>query len=83
MRHRSGQDPLNYPIRLNNRIAALRRSVESGDAKPTDGAFVVFKELSAELDRQLGSLDTVIRTDVAAFNRALAARGMPAVETAQ
>ena len=34
-RNRSNQDPLNYPIRLNNKLAALQGTVESGDARPT------------------------------------------------
>ena len=45
VRNRSNQDPLNFPIKLNNRLAALRRSVETGDARPTDAAYVVFKEV--------------------------------------
>jgi len=56
-KNESGQDPLNFPIRLNNRLASLRRSVENGDAKPTDGAYKVFGELSAELDGLLEALD--------------------------
>ena len=35
VRNRSGQDPLNFPIKLNNRIGALGRSVSTGDARPT------------------------------------------------
>lgn len=38
--------PLNFPIKLNNRLASLRRSLENGDARPSDGAYQVFKELS-------------------------------------
>jgi hypothetical protein len=49
VKNQSGQDPLNFPIKLNNRLASLRRSVEDGDAKPTNGAYKVFEELSAEL----------------------------------
>jgi len=62
VRNRSGQDPLNFPIRLNNRLAALQRSVETGDARPTAAAYVVFKELSAELDRELAELDATLKT---------------------
>src|SRR5207244_10586698 len=57
VRNQSNQDPLNFPIKLNNRIAALRRSVETGDARPTNASYVVFKELSAELDVQLAKLN--------------------------
>ena len=79
VRNQSGQDPLNFPIKLNNRLAALRRSVETGDARPTDAAYVVFKELSAELDAQLARLAEIERTDLAAFNRRLQAAKLPPI----
>ncbi len=60
VRNQSGQDPLNFPIKLNTRLAALERSVETGDARPTAGSYQVFKELSAELDRQLAALDALL-----------------------
>ena len=67
-RNRSGQDPLNFPIKLNNKLAALQGIVESGDFRPTDQSQAVFKELSAQLDVQLGKLDALIRNDLTAFN---------------
>ncbi len=76
VRNRSGQDPLNFPIKVNNRIAALRSSVETGDARPTDGSYVVFRELSAELDKLVGAVKRIIDTEVARFNAALAGRGI-------
>lgn len=57
VRNQSGQDPLNFPIKLNNRLAALWRSVETGDAKPTDASYQIAKELSAELDKHLVDLN--------------------------
>jgi len=57
VRNQSGQDPLNFPIKLNNRLAALWRSVETGDAKPTDASYQIAKELSAELDKHLADLN--------------------------
>jgi photosystem II stability/assembly factor-like uncharacterized protein len=67
-RNRSSQDPLNFPIKLNNKLAALQGIVESGDYRPTDQAHAVFKELSGQLDVQLGKLDALIRVDLGAFN---------------
>ncbi len=64
------QDPLNFPIRL-NRLASLRRSVENGDAKPTDGAYKVFEELSAELDEHLSQLESLMNNDLPALNQRL------------
>ena len=43
VRNQSGQDPLNYPIMLNNKLAALSGVVESADNKPTDQSYEVFK----------------------------------------
>lgn len=60
VRNQSGQDPLNFPIKLNNRLAALERIVESGDGKPTAGSYQVFKELSADLDRTLSELNALL-----------------------
>ncbi|WP_421826715.1 VPS10 domain-containing protein [Larkinella sp.] len=62
IRNQSGQDPLNFPIKLNNRLASLWRSVETGDAKPTDGSYKVYEELSAELNQHLGELESILKT---------------------
>jgi hypothetical protein len=70
VRNRSNQDPLNFPIKINNRLAALRRSVETGDAAPTDAARQVFQALSAELQAQLDALRAVTKGDLVNFNRA-------------
>jgi hypothetical protein len=72
----SSQDPLNFPIKLNNRIGALGRSVSTGDARPTASSYTVFRELSAQLDVELKQLQHVIGTDVEALNRALAGRNI-------
>ena len=79
-RLRSGQDPLNFPIRLNNKLAALQGTVESGDAKPTDQSFAVFKELSARLDKALARLEALVKTDLAALNTSLQAAGLAPVK---
>ena len=68
VRNQSGQDPLNFPIKLNNRLAALQRSVETGQARPTDAAYVVFEELSKELTGHLAKLDQVIKMDLKSLN---------------
>jgi hypothetical protein len=60
VKNQSSQDPLNFPIKVNNRLAALERSVETGDSKPTDASYKVYDELSAELQKYLDSLNKVI-----------------------
>jgi hypothetical protein len=79
-RNQSSQDPLNYPIKLNNRIGALMGVVESADARPTDQSHAVFKELSARLDAELARLDALLAADVPTFNALLARRKIAPVE---
>jgi hypothetical protein len=56
VRNRSAQDPLNYPIQLNNKIAALGPTVASAEAKPTAQSYEAFRMLSAQLDAELKRL---------------------------
>ncbi|MDW3648447.1 MAG: glycosyl hydrolase [Bacteroidia bacterium] len=79
-KNQSGQDPLNFPIRLNNRLASLRRSMENGDAKPTDGAYQVFDELSKELAGHLDKLKANLDSDLPKLNEILKAKGMEEIE---
>jgi hypothetical protein len=79
-RNRSNQDPLNYPIRLNNKLAALQGTVESGDAPPTDQSYAVFKELSGRLDNELRKLDALIGSDLPAFNTALTSQRLEPIK---
>ncbi len=83
VRNRSNQDPLNFPIKINNRLAALRRSVENGDNPPTDAAYVAFRELIAELQKQVDALAAIQRGDLANFNRALASQKLAPVGIAK
>jgi len=79
-RNQSSQDPLNYPIKLNNKLAALQGVIEAGDGKPTDQSYSVFKELSGRLDEQLAKLDAIVKLDVPALNKELAKKKMERVK---
>ncbi|MBX2816850.1 MAG: glycosyl hydrolase, partial [Saprospiraceae bacterium] len=76
VQNQSGQDPLNFPIKLNNRLASLRRSVENGDARPTDGAYQVFSELSKELDSHLAALKSLLDNDGKNLSEKMKASGL-------
>jgi len=76
---KSGQDPLNYPILLDNKIAALIGVVSSADAKPTDQSYTVFEELSAKADEQIEKFKAVLETDLPVFNELVRKANIPAV----
>ncbi len=77
VRNRSGQDPLNFPIRLNNKLAALERIVETGDGKPTEQSYKVFAEQSASLDTILGNVKKVTADGTAELNKMLRGKRVP------
>jgi photosystem II stability/assembly factor-like uncharacterized protein len=71
----SGQDFLNYPIRLNNKLAALLGTVQSGPFGPTAQSYEVFEMLSKQLQAQLDAFEKAKREDLAKLNAALKAAG--------
>jgi photosystem II stability/assembly factor-like uncharacterized protein len=79
VRNESSQDPLNFPIRLNNKIAALAGVVASADAKPTRQTVEVFGILSDSLAVQTGRLRRVLDTSLPPINRELERMGLKAI----
>ena len=72
-KNQSRQDPLNYGIRINNRIAFLLADSQRGDYPPTDQAQAFFKEISAELQTELTALDKLMSESVAKLNNMVSA----------
>lgn len=68
VKNQAGQDPLNYPIKVNNRLASLMSMVNSGDGKPIGNALPILNALSAELKVLTDNLDRILTKDLAAFN---------------
>ena len=77
--NRSGQDPLNYPIRLNNKIAALAGVAASTDARPTDQTRQVFELLSKQLDTQVQRIRAALGQSLPGLNRQLTASSLPPI----
>jgi photosystem II stability/assembly factor-like uncharacterized protein len=78
-RSKAPQDPLNYPIHLNNKLTLLMRVVDSADAAPTRQAYEVFEELRRRADIELTRLREVLEKDVGAFNQMVRDLNVPAV----
>ncbi len=76
---KSGQDVLNYPIRLNNYLVALGGVVESADSAPTQASYEVFVMLSKQLDEQLAKWKQILSTDVPAYNDVVRKQEVPAI----
>ncbi len=70
-KNRSDQDPLNFPIRLGNKLASLAGTVATGDYRPTDQAAQVRLDLTRSIDVQLARLETLLATSLPALNAAM------------
>jgi hypothetical protein len=81
-KNRSGQDPLNYPIRLNNRIGALMGVISSADGKPTTQSYEVYTVVSKELNVQSNKLHSILNTNLPKINAMLRAAGLKEIERA-
>jgi hypothetical protein len=72
----TGQDPINYPPKIDNQIAYLLGIVNTQDAKPTQGCYERFENLKMELAQIKVQLDGILETDLKAFNRLLDEEGV-------
>jgi hypothetical protein len=76
---KSGQDVLNFPIRLNNQLVALGGVVGSADAAPTQQSYEVFDMLSKAIDEQLAKWKSIVATDVKSYNDTVKQQDVPAL----
>ncbi|WP_378185945.1 WD40/YVTN/BNR-like repeat-containing protein [Aquimarina sp. W85] len=68
-KNKSGQDPLNFPIKLTNKLGHLNSLVGMGDFGPTAQDIAVKDELTQKIEAQLVTFDTLIEKEIEAFNK--------------
>ena len=73
------QDPLNFPIRLNDKLAGVMLAASFGDHPPSDSAIAVRDELVAAIDAELEKLDDVLDSGLAGFNEQVDSYQLPAI----
>ncbi len=78
-KNRSGQDPLNYPVRLNNKLGALGSEVDGSDFKPTEQVKAVNKEVTEKIDVQLNQLNKVMTDKIPKFNEIIKQKQVSAI----
>ncbi|HYV98191.1 MAG TPA: glycosyl hydrolase [Gemmatimonadaceae bacterium] len=81
IKNQSSQDPLNFPIKLNNKLAALTGVVSSAPGKPTAQSIEVFDELVGKLGAQTKKMEVIYSLDLRAFNELLKKYKLPEIDT--
>ncbi len=67
-KNRSEEDPLNFPIKLDDKLNSVADSASLGDNRPTAQAVAVKNQVTASIDAQLAKLRTIWDTDLARLN---------------
>ena len=77
---KAGEDALNFPIKLNNKLAALKEVVEETDTTPPRQDEMVYEDLATQSNAELNKLKQVLAGDLPAFNKLVREANIPAVE---
>lgn len=78
IQNETGQDPINYPPRMDNQIAYLYTIVNGQDARPTEGSYERFEDLKKEAQPYYDRLDT-LKKEIEDYNGMVQEAGVPAV----
>ncbi len=79
VRNEARQDPLNYPVKLNNKLASLIGLLEAAEAEPTESSREVYRYLSTLLQEELDRMDIIIEQDLGRLNELLRGEDLPPI----
>jgi photosystem II stability/assembly factor-like uncharacterized protein len=76
---KSGQDVLNYPIKLNDKLAGVYDAASSGNFAPSKQVKDVYNELSVQIDAQLVKLKAIKEKELPALNELIRQKSLPVI----
>jgi len=80
---KSGQDVLNFPIRLNDKLSGVFDAANSGNMAPSKQVKEVYAVLAAQCDEQLAKLKKIQDEDVVKFNQLIRDKALPVIQVKQ
>lgn len=76
---KSGQDVLNYPIRLDDKLGGVFDMAASGNMAPSKQAKDVYAELSAQVDKEIASLSALLKNGLQSLNNMIREKQLPVI----
>ena len=76
---KSGQDVLNFPIRLNDKLSGVYQTAASGNMAPSRQVKEVYAVLATQIDEQLVKLKAIKDNGISAFNQLVRERSLPVI----
>ncbi|MBV9404741.1 MAG: hypothetical protein JO211_05320, partial [Acidobacteriaceae bacterium] len=78
-KNRASEDPLNFPVRLNNKLAALLSAIQEADTQPTASQEAVYEDLATSVNSHINKLKQVIDSGIPALNKMVRDQDIPAI----
>ncbi len=75
----SSQDPINYPPMLDDQMAYLYSIVNSQDARPNDGCYERYNDLTKAYDAYKAIFQKIVNQEIVLFNTLLEKENVPRV----
>ncbi|HEV7334098.1 MAG TPA: hypothetical protein VGN63_23905 [Flavisolibacter sp.] len=79
---RSGQDVLNFPIRLNDKLSGVFDVANSGNFAPSKQAKEVYADLATQIDAEVKKFNSIKANEIPAFNTLVREKALPVIKTA-
>lgn len=76
---KSGQDPLNFPIRLNDKLGGVFDAASSGNTAPSKQVREVYADLARQCDEQINKLKKIMEDDLVKFNQLIREKSLPLI----
>ncbi len=76
---KSGQDVLNFPIRLDDKLSGVYNAASAGTAAPSKQAKEAYADLASLIDVQLNTLKKIMTEDVAKLNQLIHEKTVPVI----
>ncbi len=76
-RSESSQDPINYPVKLDNQFSYLYTVVHAQDARPTEGCYVRFEDLQQEMSEKRQAYRQILNNELSQFEKVMEEQGVP------
>lgn len=76
---KSGQDVLNYPIRLDDKLSSIYNAASAGQSGLTQQSKDAYVELLPQIDEQLNKLKKIMDDDVVKLNRMIHEKSLPVI----
>lgn len=76
---KSGQDVLNFPIRLDDKLSNVYRNAFAGNGAPSKQVKEAFADIGGKIDTELARLKAVMNDDLPKLNQLIRDKGLPLI----